>query len=107
MRGCLFFAGFFSKHAVLGQAQVVGEPLIFSIILVVGSIITCLYSARLASSLLKLNKIRILNPTQFTLITCCLLGGGFVTKLLPFEIQFTSWASGFLSFLFLVWGCWA
>jgi NADH-ubiquinone oxidoreductase chain 5 len=105
--GGLFFAGFFSKHAVLAQALVRREPVVFSVILVLGRIITCLYSVRLASSLLKLNKVRIIRPTQLVLITCCLFGGGLVTKILPFESQFTSWAAGFLSFLFLVWGYWA
>lgn len=88
--GGLFFAGFFSKHAVLAQALVRREPVVFSVILVLGRIITCLYSVRLASSLLKLNKVRIIRPTQLVLITCCLFGGGLVTKILPFESQFTS-----------------
>ena len=50
---------------------------------------------------------RVLSPTQLTLVACCLFGGGFVAKVLPFERQFTTWASGFFSFLFLVWAFWA
>ena len=100
--GGLFFAGFFSKHAVLTQALVIREPVIFSVILVFGSVLTCLYSVRLASSLLKLSKMRVIRPIQLVLVACCLFGGGLVAKVLPFERQFTSWASGFLSFLFFV-----
>lgn len=107
IRGGVFFAGFFSKHAVLSQALVRTEPILLPTILVLGRIMTCLYRVRLASSLLKLNKVRVLNPTQLTLVACCLFGGGFVAKVLPFERQFTTWASGFFSFLFLVWAFWA
>lgn len=89
MRGGLFFAGFFSKHAVLAYALVAREPILFSVVLVFGRVITCLYSARLASSLLKLNKVRIIRPIQLTLAACCLIGGGLVSKVLPFERQFT------------------
>ncbi len=90
MRGCLFFGGFFSKHAVLGQAQTVVGPVIFTVILVVGRIITCLYRVRLASSLLKLNKLGVVSPVQVGLLGCVLVGGGFISKLLFFDLQFNS-----------------
>jgi NADH-quinone oxidoreductase subunit L len=102
MRGCLFFAGFFSKHAVLAQALGGMGSVLFTAILIVGRVLTCLYSARLASSLLKLRRVGVVRPVQLVLVTCCLFGGSLVTKVLPFERQFTPWAAGFLSFLFLV-----
>lgn len=105
IRGCFFFVGFFSKHAVLAQVLVGSGPVVFPVVLVGGRILTCLYSVRLASSLLKLRKVRVVGPIQLTLVACCLLGGSFVSKMLPFERQFTSWAFGFLSFLFVVWVC--
>lgn len=102
MRGCLFFVGFFSKHAVFTQVLVGRGPVIFPVIMVLGRVMTCLYSVRLASSLLKLGKVTVVRPIQLTLVICCLLGGRWVSKVLSFERGFTPWACGFLSFLFVV-----
>lgn len=103
MRGCLFFGGFFSKHSVLGGAQLTNVSTVLTLVLVLGRILTCAYRARLGNSLLKSRKILTSFPQQTLLFVAVLLGGAIVPKFLLFETRLVRNESGILSFLFLIW----
>lgn len=107
MRGVLFFAGFCSKHAIFSSALGRVSRLIFIIVLTLGRRITCLYSVRLARSLIKTRKLALATSQQTLLLSSCLLGGALVGKFLPFEVEFTRKARGIFSFLFLFWVWWS
>lgn len=103
MRGVLFFAGFFSKHAIFSQVLSTRSIWVFFLVIVVGRRITCLYSVRLASSVMKLGKFALATPQQVGLLACSLVGGAIISKLLVFEVEFSPRVFGGLSFLFLFW----
>lgn len=101
IRGVLFFAGFCSKHAIFSSALGRVSRLVFIVVLTLGRRITCLYSVRLARSLIKTSKLTLATSQQTLLLSSCLLGGALVGKFLPFEVEFTRKSRGIFSFLFL------
>lgn len=107
IRGCLFFAGFCSKHSIIRLSSRSVLPGLFFILVCRGRFFTRLYRARLISSLIKTKESQVVFSVQLRVILFCLLGGFAVSKLLFPDFEFLPERRTWLSFVFMRWLIWA